>query len=111
VATADRAKQGSSYRPSYHQKSQSGNDAIWAACREALDVAATCEAQAAAKLKVAARKLGFAKNESGRWAAQCPDPRCGCVVQLFTTANGQIRASGSKSLSGKIMLDCIAFSA
>jgi hypothetical protein len=52
-------------------------DAIWDGCREALDAAASREAQAVAKLQSAARKLGgFTLNEKGnRWVTHCP--HCG----------------------------------
>lgn len=68
---------------------------IWDACREAQEVAASRKEQEADKEQSAALKLGFARNEGGRWAARCPS--CGCKVHLFTTSTGQVRASGSNA--------------
>jgi hypothetical protein len=63
-------------------------DAIWDGCREALDAAASREAQAVAKLQSAARKLGgFTLNEKGnRWVTHCP--HCGGKVELYSTNSG-----------------------
>lgn len=64
------------------------------------EVAAFCNAQNAARLESAARKLGrFEQSEDGRWLYWCPD--CEQRVELRITANGDVRAStyGSKTCS------------
>jgi hypothetical protein len=62
------------------------------ACREAREAATPRNPQAAERLKAAALKLGFAKNKVGVWSTVCP--YCGYTVQLHTTQNGHVRASG-----------------
>jgi len=72
----------------YHKKQHADNESIWDACREALDAAASREAQAVANLQSAALKLGgFTLNEKGdRWVTHCP--HCGGKVELCSTDSG-----------------------
>jgi hypothetical protein len=84
----------------YQQKNPPDNDAIWDACRKSLDADASRAAQADAKLPSAALRLGFAKNENGRWEKQCPG--CGAEVGLYTAPNGHVRASGSNPKCGAV---------
>ena len=74
----------------YHKKQHAVHDALWDACRDALDAAAEREARAAAKLKAAALILGFTQNENAHWTNQCP--HCGRRVRLFQTHTGQVIA-------------------
>lgn len=69
------------------QKNEPDNDAIWGACREALDAAAERKAQEADRLKSAARELGgFTPTETGRWMQICP--HCGRKVELYSDNSG-----------------------
>jgi hypothetical protein len=64
------------------------NETVWNACREALDAAASREAQAVAHLQSAALKFGgFTLNEKGnRWVTHCP--HCGGKVELYSDNSG-----------------------
>ena len=84
----------------YHIKNPPDNDAVWDARRKSLDADASRKAQADAKLQSAALRLGFAKNENGRWEKQCPG--CGTVVGLYTAPNGHVRASGPDPKCGAV---------
>lgn len=75
------------------RRNQPDIEAIWDACREALDADASRKAQADAKLQSAAQLLGFAKSESGTWEGQCP--QCRRKVGLFVIKNGDVLASQS----------------
>src|SRR4051794_9599228 len=68
-------------------------DTVWCSCRESRGAEVSLEALADAKLQSAAIRLGFAKNEDGRLEKECP--YCQEKVGLFTTKDGDIRASGS----------------
>jgi len=82
----------------YHKKKRPDNETI--SCRKSLDADASRKAQADAKLQSAALRLGFAKNEDGRWEKQCPG--CGAKVGLYTAPNGHVRASGSNPKCGAV---------
>lgn len=86
---------GSSANSTRYQKKQSDNDAIWDVCREAQYARAERETQKADNLRAAALNLDFTRNESGRWVKKCPG--CGDEVGLYTTLNGDLRASGSST--------------
>jgi hypothetical protein len=100
VATADGALDSFVNDTSYPQNNQPDNDSLWGACREALNADASRKAQADAKLRSAALRLGFAKNESGRWVKQCPG--CETEVGLYTAPNGHVRASGYNPKCGAV---------
>ncbi len=75
-------------------------EAIWDACCKAQDADASRKAQMDATLQSVALRLGFAKNENGRWAKQCSG--CGGEVRLYTAPNGHVRASGSSPRCGAV---------
>jgi hypothetical protein len=78
--------------PSYHQNTEPDN-AIWDACREALDTDAERKAQAAARLEAAATRLGFARNEAGVFERDYP--HCGRGVALLRSRDGGVHVSAT----------------
>jgi hypothetical protein len=77
-----------------NRRNPSDTDAIWEACREAMDAAASRKAGDAARATAAALALGrFKQNESEQWVYQCPD--CRQTLALGINVNGDVRASSS----------------